>query len=193
MDMMRRATLSWRGVFCIISILAGIFLSMPAGFAQDALSKYNEYFGADGANGNLILTLSTLRSALYRVLEAVLLIGGLSTLLMAVLNLIQGEKSGIKRMFLWGIGLMIGFGLLAIFASHGGVYAGSSRALARAGSFASIKETVGTVLSMLMSILSMVSSVIVSIHMMKGERDGVEKAIKYFILSLVGLLLLNIV
>jgi hypothetical protein len=180
-----------RTVLFAALLAAGILLSTQDVFAQQSIAKYEQFYGS-GKGLELVLVLGNIRNILLRILNLFLLIAGLITLLTALINFISGENSGVKRMLLWGIGLLLGFGLLSVFASHGGNYSPSGGALSRAGDFNSIKQLVGGVLSVLLSIVSMVSCAVVSIHVMKGEKDGIEKLLKWFVISVIGMVLLNI-
>ena len=179
-----------RAVFITV-LLVAFFSLVPDCLAQDAVTRYEEFYGAGSESGPVTVLLNV-RSGLYKTARAILLIAGLTTLLLATVNMMQGDSSSAKRMFLWGIGLALGLALLSIVSTHGS-YSASGRALSRSGDFSSIKMVVGSVLSIILSLVSMVTLTVVSIHVMKGERDGIEKFIKWLVVSVIGMALLNIV
>ena len=181
--------------FWAVFLMGFTFLGFPFPLSGqeigDPLAKYNEAFGSTSGS-EAITVLLKVRSSLLSLLKFILLVASLGMLLLSVINMMQGESSAAKRMFMWFLGLGIGFSLIGV-VSRFGTYSATSGALQRANDFSSIKMAVGGVLSVLLSIVSMVTLVMVVIHVMKGEKDGFEKLIKWLVVSVAGLSLLNII
>ena len=183
-----------RTVLVAVLLVAGMFLLVPevaSATEFNSLSKYEEVYGVDSVK-TVADVLRNVRVGLFKALRLLLLIASLAMLVLTAINVMQGDSGAAKRLFMWAIGLAIGLALLSIVANHG-TYAPVDKALTRANSFSGIKQTVGDAMQVALSIVSMIMLVVVSIHVMRGEKDGFEKLLKWLIASVLGITLLNII
>ena len=146
---------------------------------------YESNFGGYGAQTRAGQLVSNIRSALVRFLKLIVGVASLASLVLAAYNMFNGEQSGAKRFFMWGLGLAIGWTLLTVLGNM------STPAGAVEG-FAGLQGTVAEVLEIALSMVCMVTLAVVVIHIMNGERDGFQKLFRWMIISGVGVLLVEV-
>ena len=157
-------------------------------------SSESDYFIIDSGEGEarsasgLSSKLSSLGKTFQDILVIVLGICALVSLVGAIVTFMQGDQSGAKRLMLWLLGFVVGATVLGIIS---GISAGSSKGVIK--EFGLITAEVRGVLISLLSIVSMVSAVTSAYHVMKGERDGVEKFLRTLIVCSLGITLLNLI
>ena len=170
---------------CASSRLVAAYGQVPGHVEEELDRKYSEYFEKTDANTSAGKVLWDIRSGMLRFLQVVLGVAALGALVLACYNMLSGEQSGAKRLFLWGAGLVLGWTLLSVFSNVGmaGYVEGEG--------FAGLQGTVAEVLEISLSIICMVTLVVVAVHIMNGERDGMQKFIRWLTFSGAGLLLME--
>lgn len=178
------------GIVAVLMALSSI--ATPA-FAQGGLGaefdmNFEESFGqgARMGGGSLVGVLVSIRSALVRFIKIVIGLSGMVSLTLAVYNMMSGEQGTGKRFALWGAGLVLGVVFLHIVANT------DSGAYLEVG-FAGLGGLLGSVLEIALSIIAMVTLGAVVVHVMNGERDGVNKLFKWLLCCVVGMSLIEVV
>ena len=173
----------------VLVCAASAFVPAFAQVDSELEALYESTFGDNSAQtrqtraGQLV---SDIRSALVRFLKLVVGIASLASLVLAAYNMFNGEQSGAKRFFMWGLGLVIGWTLLTVVGNLR-TPAGSVEG------FAKLQGAVAEVLEIALSIVCMVTMAVVVIHIMNGERDGFQKLFRWMIISGVGVVLMEVV
>lgn len=178
-------------LLCASVCLVALFcLSTPAlaqgGLGSEFDMNFEEAFGqgAKMGGGSLVGVLSSIRDALVRFIKIVVGLSGLVSLALAVYNMMCGEQGAGKRLALWGVGLVLGVVLLHVVSETGS--AGYSEV-----GFAGLGGLVGSVLEIALSIIAMVTLGAVVVHVMNGERDGMNKLFKWLLCCVAGLSLIE--
>lgn len=122
------------------------------------------------------------------ILSVVLGICALISLVSAVFTLMQGDQSSAKRMFLWLIGFVVGLILVSIFKDN----PLSKSGVSSAGGFSSVAGEIKAIIQILLSVVAMISAAVSAFHMMKGEREGVEKVLRVLVISCVGFIIIGV-
>ena len=173
------------------SLAGGGFSDQGISTLSPGKSGASEYFVSDEASIKSFEAASALfrlRGTFSTILQYFLGILALVALVTTVFNFIKGDQGGATRMIFWLLGAVVGFILLSIFGSVK-ADTGSASGLG----FSAIKNEVLGILTALLSVVSMISGTVAVYHLMKGEREGTEKVLKTFIVSVVGSILLSIV
>lgn len=167
-----------------LPLLALLLLNCIPVLAQDS--------GWYSSTGNGFVTVvSQIRTGMVGVLKAVLILGSAGALFFAVYNVMEGEPQGAKRFIIWMVGLLIGFIVVQAFGT-GNLSRMSSGGL-DAGSFGDFKIAIRDILVILLAIVSMVTVVQKVFQLINGEKEGGRQIFKWFVVSLVGQLLLYVV
>lgn len=142
-------------------------------------NRDSDYLPKDGSALDVVLKI---RNAMIRFLKVILLLSSLVSLVLASYNMMSGEPSGVKRMFLVAAGLAVGLVLLEVMGKVGYNAGGNE-----------LKDQVRAVLQVLLSIVSLVTLVGTAIQIMHGEKEGIPKLFKWLIVSVLGISFMNIV
>ena len=170
----------------VLVCAASAFVPAFAQVDNELDGLYESTFGDYGAQTRAGQLVSDIRSALVRFLKLVIGIASLASLVLAAYNMFNGEQSGAKRFFMWGLGLAIGWTLLTVLGNMS-TPAGSVEG------FAGLQGTGAEVLEIALSMVCMVTMAVVVIHIMNGERDGFQKLFRWMIISGVGVVLMEVV
>lgn len=174
--------------------LVAVFLAFYSGnvcYAQLPTTNsgaVEKYIGDDMSSGDsLSSVLGDIKRGLFGILEALVIIAALGAIVFAVIQMLQGERSALKRIFLWVAGLTLGFAFLNVLENLSVSTTGGT------GAFSAIKGLVSETLQMVFIMASGICVVMATIHILKGEQDGLPKLYSWLIASMVGLLLLKII
>lgn len=162
-----------------LTVLALFLFSSVDGFAQ---SWY------ENAGGGLSGIIDGLRNVLMKFCKAVLLLGSGGALVFAIYNIIDGDSQGAKRFMIWLFGLLLGFVLLQLLGN-----ATVSASAGKMSDFAGVKGTVKSLLMSLLCVVSMVTVVQKVFQLINGEKEGGRQLFKWFAVSLVGFALMNVI
>lgn len=208
----------FRALLCIVLLMpaCGAVLRAQQGTNQGR-SAYDEYFGGGAADDEIDFLnpenfreqgsyrtreysndlngrLEQVRDQLYGLLCAVLGIAALVLLAVSAFSMMGGDQGAAKRLLVWGVGLAVSFGVLFVFRNLSGGFLTDSHGTDASGTaFASIRVAVGSALTILLEIVSMVATVLAGVHLMRGERDGAERFLKTLLVGVVGITLLNVI
>lgn len=154
--------------------------------------KFDEYYGGFdfSSDYSAVNALEKIRTALFKFLIVVIGIAALASLVMGIYNMMQGEPQSAKRMFIWFVGLAVGLSLLAVISTLGHE---DINHVGHETAFSNLRLLLGNVMEIALTIVSMVTLAITSIHVMNGEKDGIQKLIRWFVISTIGLALLHVV
>ncbi len=154
-------------------------------FSTDLFAQESWY---EGNSGGLAGIIDSVRGALVATCKVILLLGSGGALFFAIYNIIDGDTQGAKRFGIWLVGLLIGFIVLQVLGN-----ATVSANSGRLSDFAGVKMTVKSVLMSLLCVVSMVTVVQKVFQLINGEKEGGRQLFKWFAVSLVGFVLLNII
>ena len=133
--------------------------------------------------------LESVRSGLLSLLRAVLGVGALATLVYVLYGLMNGKQEAAQKMLVWVLVLSLSFAALVVF-SKTGTGVGSGTHLDGNGFNIGL---VRSVLQIMLSMVSMVTLVSATIHVIGGDQEGSKKLLKWIVISAVGLSLLSMI
>ena len=158
---------------------------------QEAVNKY--IADGDSFDSGLNTALGKAKTAMFGVLEGLLVIAGLGASVLAVIQMMNGDRTAAKRIMYWGLGLVLGFAMLAVLGNFNITGGKGLETASSGGDFATLKSAVSEALQLAFIIISGVCVVIVSVRIMHGEQDGFRNLYTWLIGSVIGLTLLMLV
>jgi len=165
-----------------------LFLSALGFFVFSCLDTFAFQWYESSGNG-LVNIFGTTQRVLTRVLQLILILGASGALFFAVYNLMEGDPQGAKRFAIWFVGLAIGLLVVYIFGKANMSY-GSGQS---AGSFSSLKAALKSVLGSMLIMVSMITVVQKVFQVVNGEKEGGRQLFKWFVVSVVGQMLISII
>ena len=169
-------------IFCLLSVILLMFV-----FCEDAFAESG---WLDDSGSSFVGVVSGLLHAFTLLCKGVLLIAGIGALFFAIMSMLNGEQAGAKRFFIWLAGLAIGFAIVSVL---GNVKVSGGRGVADAGAFTVFKQTVKSLVQVLMIVVSMVCVVKKVIQLINGEKEGGRELFKWFAVSVVGFALIGVI
>lgn len=153
----------------LCACLAGMLLASQPAAAQDG--------------GSFVSLAHNLASTLIGILSVMMGILGIGSIFMSIVNLMNGKQDSAKK-FIWSfIGLSIGYGGLSVIRNYAGTTVSASDSLTAA---------VASVLSSALCVVSIISLVGIIIKVMNAEEQSYNRLYTWLIVSVVGIMLLQI-
>lgn len=174
------------GLFRAVRIL---FLTVLGLFLFSCFDAAAQWY--DDTGRGLVNVVLNVRLSMTKVLKVILLLGSSGALFFTVYSIMDGDQQGVKRFAVWLVGLVLGFVLINVLGNVNTPEDFSNSA--SAGSFSSIKNTLKSVLSILLMVVSMVTVVQKVFQLINGEKEGGRQIFKWFVVSIVGLVLLRMI
>ena len=167
------------------SVSQPVFAQSPDALEAEFEQNYNEMFGSPDGSSKLGEAVWGIRDALLKFLKVLMGLASLGALVLAIYNLYVGESGGAKRLFMWMAGLAVGTTLLSVVG-------GINPEVTSGGGFAGLQGLIAELLEAVLCVICMITLAVVSIHIMNGEKDGFQKLIRWFLVSSIGLVLLEL-
>ena len=168
-----------------------VLLTVLVFFIVSSVDCFAEAGWYEKTGESFVNVVNRLRSGISAVARVLMLIGSAGALVFAIINLMEGEREGAKRFMIWLVGLLIGFIAISIL-KDGPILPNrdvSNGAGSGVSSFISPMRSLMSVLLYIVAIITVVSKVF---QVINGEKDGGRQLFKWFVVTLVGMVLLNV-
>lgn len=173
-----------RVLIFIIALLTVFLFS-----STDVLAAGDKWYDYDGLHG-LNAVLGGIGQAVSNFLKVILVLGAGGAAVFAVIEIMNGDQASAKRFFVWFAGTVLGFIILSVLDRMGfAVMPGSKAPDGFSPYYDGLKMLMRTALLIVMSVTCIQKIIMV----VNGEKEGSRNLFKWFVVSLIGLVLISAV